>query len=85
MQTTIVYLLHFSMPYKHARHYIGSAVNLEQRLAQHEAGTAARLTQVVRAAGISFVCARTWQGNRQLERKLKSMKHAARLCPSCKK
>jgi hypothetical protein len=31
--TGTVYLLHFSRPYKHARHYTGWAVNVKRRLA----------------------------------------------------
>ena len=48
MRTTIVYLLHRDgdMPERHhARHYLGSAVQLEGRLQEHASG-GARLTQV---------------------------------------
>ena len=34
----MVYLLHFSKPYRYARHYLGYTANLEQRLAAHNAG-----------------------------------------------
>ena len=34
----VIYLLHFSHSYRHARHYLGYTENLEQRLAQHRAG-----------------------------------------------
>lgn len=30
-----IYLLHFSKPYKHARHYIGYTDDLDKRLARH--------------------------------------------------
>ena len=30
--TTVVYLIHFDAPYKHAQHYLGSAIDLEARL-----------------------------------------------------
>ena len=36
--TGYVYLLHFDQPYKHARHYLGYTVNVDQRLAMHAAG-----------------------------------------------
>lgn len=77
------YLLHFVTPYKHARHYLGYAEDLSARLAQHRSGNGARLTQVVREAGISWVVARIWRGGRQLERKLKRWHSGVKLCPIC--
>jgi hypothetical protein len=51
----IVYLLHFDRPYRHARHYLGQwAQDLDARLADHDAGRGARLTAVVKAAGIGW-------------------------------
>lgn len=79
-----VYLLHFDAPYKHAKHYLGIAKDLDARLAQHAAGQGARLTQVVRQAGITWQLARTWKGDRQRERALKKQGGASRLCPVCK-
>lgn len=79
-----VYLLHFLQPYHHARHYLGKTDNLEIRLAEHRSGQGARLTQVTRQAGISFVLARTWEGGRDLERKLKRWHKSPDLCPICK-
>jgi predicted GIY-YIG superfamily endonuclease len=78
-----VYLLHFTQPYKHARHYLGCAEDVGARLAQHRKGTGARLTQVVREAGISWVVARTWRGGRHLEHKLKGYHSGVKLCPIC--
>jgi hypothetical protein len=49
------------------------------RLDQHRKGTGARLTQVVREAGISWVVARTWRGGKRLERKLKAL-HSGVFC-----
>jgi predicted GIY-YIG superfamily endonuclease len=77
------YLLHFVQPYKHARHYLGCAEDVSARLDQHRKGTGARLTQVVREAGIAFVVARTRRGGRRLERKLKAQHSGVRLCPIC--
>jgi predicted GIY-YIG superfamily endonuclease len=79
----MVYLLHFSEPYRHARHYLGSTDNLERRLAEHRGGTGARLMEVVSEAGISFTLARTWPGGRQRERQLKKQGGRSRLCPLC--
>ena len=81
--SSVCYLLHFAKPYKHARHYLGYTYDLTTRLQLHKAGKAARLTQVVREAGIELVLARTWPGDRRLELKLKRQHHGPRLCPIC--
>ena len=83
-RTSTVYVLHFSEPYKHAKHYMGGAVDLDARLAEHGAGHGARLTQVVKDAGITWTLARTWQGGRMRERQLKNRGGASRCCPTCK-
>ena len=84
---SVVYLLHFSQPIapgRHtARHYIGFTNDLEQRIAQHRAGTGARLCEVAKERGISFVVAQLWEGDRALERKLKRRHAGPRLCPIC--
>ena len=80
---TTVYLLHFEQAYKHAQHYIGFAENLRGRLARHASGQGARLLEVIKAAGITWQLARTWPGDRRLERQIKNRKHAALLCPVC--
>jgi predicted GIY-YIG superfamily endonuclease len=78
-----IYLLHFSQPYKHAKHYIGFARDLSARLESHANGTGARLLQVITEAGLSFELARTWEGSRKTERSLKNRKATPRLCPLC--
>ena len=82
-----VYLLHFSRPIapgKHTtQHYLGSSDDWQRRIAEHRAGTGARLTQVAKERGISFVVAQLWDGDRQLERQLKRRHNGARLCPIC--
>ena len=52
-QQGTIYLLHFSAKVAdHAGHYLGWASDLDSRLAQHAAGTGARLTaECVRLAG----------------------------------
>jgi hypothetical protein len=80
-----VYLLHFERPYKHARHCLGFADDLDRQLILHRAGRGARLVEVVVQAGISFTLARTWDGDRPLEQRLKNGHNApARLCPLCR-
>src|SRR6266404_920309 len=56
-----VYLIHFHEKYRHAAHYLGSALSLDYRLAQHRAGTGARLMEVVKEAGISWEVSRLWR------------------------
>ena len=79
-----VYLLHFDQPYKHARHYLGWAADLQARLDCHRAGRGARLLAVLVAEGIGWQLARTWpDADRNRERRLKNMGGGARHCPLC--
>ncbi len=82
----IVYLLHFSKPHKHAKHYMGWTDNkLPARLARHRAGNGARLIEVIIENGNSFSLARIWtNADRAQERRLKNWKNAPELCPICK-
>lgn len=81
--TGTVYLLHFSKPVAHARHYLGFTTRTpEQRLA--DGSKAARLVRVARGRGAEVTVARTWNGGRHLERHLKSRKDAPQLCPICR-
>lgn len=79
----VIYLLHFDQPFKHTRHYIGWASNLEARLEHHRRGTGARLLAVLNQHGIGWTLARTWSGTRSRERQLKNMGGASRRCPMC--
>ena len=72
--TGVVYLLHFDRPYRHAGHYTGWTTNLLGRIEAHETGHGARLLAVIRQAGIGFTLARTWDGDRRKERRLKMSK-----------
>ncbi len=83
MSAGTVYLLHFDQPYEHARHYVGWAVNVKRRLAEHEAGHGARLLAVVKGAGIGWTLARMWPGSRARERQIKRQGGHARHCPLC--
>ncbi len=85
---SVVYLLHFEAPIapgRHtAQHYIGFSTDLLPRVWAHMHGhSGARLPQVAAERGIGFVVARTWQGDRNLERRLKNRHEAPRLCPIC--
>jgi predicted GIY-YIG superfamily endonuclease len=86
IQRGTVYLLHFETPISSGhttQHYIGWAKYLPARIQAHLAGQGARLTQVALERNIGFVIARTWNGDRNYERKLKNQKHGPRLCPIC--
>ena len=78
-----VYLLHFSAPLAHAGHYLGWAKDVDARLARHRAGQGSRLVAVAVASGRTVEVARTWTGDRHLERRLKGQHHGPRLCPVC--
>lgn len=81
---TGVYLLHFSQPYKHAKHYIGWAKFIDERILHHIQGTGARLTQVVSDAGIELIKARVWEGKgKDFERRLKNQHKPQEFCPIC--
>lgn len=84
---SLVYLLHFDTPYKHAKHYLGfveSSEGLQARLTRHAKGQGARLLEIVSGAGIGFKLARTWSNaSRDFERKLKNRKETPHLCPIC--
>lgn len=79
-----VYLLHFEQPFGHARHYLGYAGpgNLTARLLHHQAGSGANLMRHVGKAGIGWMLARTWPGDRTTERRMKVRGHTRR-CPAC--
>jgi len=81
-----VYLLHFSRPIcpsRSTQHYIGWALDLDQRIRTHRHGKGSRLCQVARERGITFRVAEIWKGDRSLERRLKAYKNAPKLCPLC--
>jgi hypothetical protein len=85
-----VYTLHFWPPYgdpevQLAKHYTGWAKEgrLARRLVDHALGRGARLTQVQREAGGSWVVADVQPGTQDREQQLKE-RGAARRCKVCK-
>jgi predicted GIY-YIG superfamily endonuclease len=86
-----VYLLHFLQPIGNlnkpkgsASHYLGStSKSLKQRFQSHHNGTGAKITSAFKKAGIDFICVRTWDGGRELERYLKRRHNHKLLCPIC--
>ncbi len=80
-----VYLIHFSVPYKHARHYLGYSSDVRARIACHEHGNGARLMEVVTQAGIPWVVSKVWMdGDQALERRLHNRHGSMHLCPICR-
>lgn len=78
----IVYEYHLDPPYKHARHYIGSTKNYEQRAAEHGAGLGANLLKVQLESGGTWHLVRTWKGGKAKERALKTCS-GTQYCPEC--
>lgn len=86
-----VYLLHLLTPLWSLgrtycwKHYTGWSApgNLVARLQAHERGRGAKFTRIARDNGITWILARTWQGDPRLERKIKKQGGASRCCPAC--
>jgi len=49
-----VYLLHFHIYFKHARHYLGATEDLLRRLAEHEHGIGSKYMSAVVLAGVTW-------------------------------
>ena len=82
-QLGVIYLLCFTEPYRHARHYVGWTEDLLDRLDRHAAGHGARLIEVITQAGIGFTLVRICEGTRTTERAIKNAGGAVRYCPAC--
>ncbi|MFV9505397.1 MAG: hypothetical protein AB4911_12645 [Oscillochloridaceae bacterium umkhey_bin13] len=85
-----IYLLHFTRPLGNlahplaqARHYVGWARDPEARNAEHQAGRGAALTRAALASGITWELFILAEGGRTLERRIKALRAAPRLCPIC--
>jgi predicted GIY-YIG superfamily endonuclease len=79
-----VYVLHFEPAYRHARHYIGWALDVDARLELHRRGRGPPLIAAVIDAGVELTLAATFSGSRHLERRLKRWPKTAQLCPVCR-
>jgi hypothetical protein len=80
-----IYLLHFEREVLGTQHYIGWASDLDRRIRDHRTGyKGSELTNAAHRAGIDFVVARTWQGNKYKEGRLDRTGGGGRwLCPLC--
>ena len=95
----LVYLLHFTTPYRHAAHYMGATgLPMEYREAAHRGrvlhdgdqsyGRPAKLVKALLDAGGDFVVADVWETDTleqafDLERKFKKQGSRRRLCSIC--
>lgn len=80
-----VYIVCLCPSYKHAKHYIGFALDVRERFRQHRIGRGARLLAVAVAAGCSLKFFIVKRGTRLDERRLKNEAHSERHCPLCKR
>ena len=80
----MLYLIHFSRPFKHAGHYRGYCEDgkLERRIAKHRSGRGAKLLKIIQEAGITWEVVATFEGDRKAERNLKKRPIMA-ICPTC--
>ena len=86
-----VYLIHFEQPIGdldnprgQAQHYLGFTQDLDARLEAHRTGKGSAIMAAVSRASVGWTLARTWEGGRDLERRLKNQHNSPRLCPICR-
>jgi predicted GIY-YIG superfamily endonuclease len=79
----VIYVLHFDEKYKHAGHYLGYTNNVERRMQQHRSGHSVPLMDAVNAAGIPWMLAATFKGDKAMEKALRHRKNTPRFCPQC--
>lgn len=80
----IVYIIHFSKPVAHARHYIGTTRKYKSRMEAHRRSKGAKILKRANELGINWRVVVKLYGSHKLERKLKSRHDTASLCPVCK-
>lgn len=83
----VVYLLHFSEPYKHARHFIGAAPSLTHVLdVIYEPAKFSRspLLIAAHAAGVRFQIANLIEGDARWRARLRARKDAPAICSICR-
>lgn len=84
-----IYLLHFTQPFRHAKHYIGvTSLTVEARMARHRSSYGAKLLKMLLQDGGDFVVADVWEADSMREafaeeRRLKRLGGGARSCSIC--
>lgn len=82
----MVYLLHFSRPYEHVRHYVGVArclEEIERIVADPSTHTRSPLLRRAQAAGITFALGRTWLGGDARAAQIRYWNNNRRYCDAC--
>jgi hypothetical protein len=82
----MVYLLHFSRGYKHARHFVGATDRVDdaRQLAAGVVPTIDHpLLNAARLSGITFSVAQTWPGDEAVAAKLRAAGNHTKLCRAC--
>jgi len=83
----MIYLIHFSEPLAHARHYIGfvdgDIDQVAARLHEHRAGRGARILAACNRSGIRYDIVATFPGDRTEERRMKKYHKGSQHCPIC--
>lgn len=78
------YMLEIVPPYKHCRHTIGFAIDVERRLQEHRSGKGSQLTKAAVKAGCTLELVRVWENVDQwVEMALKARGDSKSLCPRC--
>lgn len=83
-----VYLIHIDPPLAHAKHYLGSTIDVTKRMRQHVTGNGNPLLKAAVDAGCNLEIVRVWhypeiEWARRAEAKLKRQQHNGRYCPVC--
>lgn len=84
-----LYLIHFTEPHFHARHYLGSSEEVLERIERHANGQGARITRALWLGGEEWTLAALFRPRnpaasiRDLERRAKKRKSAKDYCPLC--
>jgi len=79
-----VYIVHLDACLSHARHYVGWAKDIYERIQSHLLQTGARILAAAVREGITMQATRIWPGaDRLFERNLKRGGNVAMHCPLC--
>lgn len=85
--TATIYVLHFTKPIDHRKHYVGYTTDLDRRLAQHRSGEGAKLVGAVMRSGGNFVLALAlkvpFTRAQSVERYIKTHGSGMHICPLC--
>ncbi len=81
----VCYLIHFDEPIGNAKHYLGFAPDLQNRMVKHRSNKGAKLTAIANNKGITYRVVRIWKVPEPFYKAEKYLKGlgAADLCPHC--